>query len=183
MSERERPSKIAGGCLCGSLRYTIDFPEVSSWPPEVTSCQCTKCRKWLSSLQGIALIIPLKDFSFPCSDSKDASQLRDFESSEDSKRAFCGNCGSGLTFRNSVHMPDTVEVFVGTLDEEYLIGKVKKGEESKSGQKQEREGGYGKQLAVVQETLFWNQRIEGVTDLSPSGKKWWGMIFDGESFE
>lgn len=88
----------------------------------------------------------------------------------------------GLTFRNSVHMPDTVEVFVGTLDEEYLIGKVKKGEESKPGQRQQREGGY-RELAVVQETLFWNQRIEGVTDLSPSGKKWWGMIFDGESFE
>ena len=80
-------------------------------------------------------------------------------------------------------MPTTVELWIGTLDEEVLIGKVKQEQENQSGEMQEREGGFGKELAVVKETLFWNHRIEGVTDVAPSGKKWWGMIHDGTSFE
>ena len=90
---------------------------------------------------------------------------------------------AGLTFQHMVHMPDTVELWIGTLDEEDLIGKPKEGIEKKAGQEPEREGGWGQVLAVVKETLFWDHRIVGVTDVGPSGKKWWGMIREGESFE
>ena len=30
-----RPEKISGGCLCGSIRYDIKFPEGTSWPADV----------------------------------------------------------------------------------------------------------------------------------------------------
>lgn len=30
-----RPEQITGGCLCGSIRYAITFPEDASWPADV----------------------------------------------------------------------------------------------------------------------------------------------------
>ena len=35
MAEQSYPSQITGGCLCASIRYTISFPDASSWPPYV----------------------------------------------------------------------------------------------------------------------------------------------------
>lgn len=37
----DRPDQIAGGCLCGAIRYTIDFPDAESWPPGVSLSICT----------------------------------------------------------------------------------------------------------------------------------------------
>lgn len=31
----DRPEKVTGGCLCGSIRYDITFPEDASWPADV----------------------------------------------------------------------------------------------------------------------------------------------------
>lgn len=30
------PQTIAGGCLCGNVRYTIAFPDKADWPPGVS---------------------------------------------------------------------------------------------------------------------------------------------------
>lgn len=87
---------------------------------------------------------------------------------------------AGLTFQNEEEWPGDVELWIGTLDEEVLIGKPKA--ETKAGEKVEREGGLGKEICVVKESLFWENKIDGVTDQGPSGKKWWGMIGDGTPF-
>jgi hypothetical protein len=29
-----RPESIAGGCLCGAIRFTISFPNDADWPPQ-----------------------------------------------------------------------------------------------------------------------------------------------------
>ncbi|PSN68116.1 hypothetical protein BS50DRAFT_491527 [Corynespora cassiicola Philippines] len=177
------PAQITGGCLCASIRYTVTFPNEASWPPQVHhACQCTQCRKWLSSLLPIAISIPVPNISFPSQDSKDPSQLKIFESSPDVERKFCGKCGSGLTFQHLKAMPDTLELWLGTLDEEVLIGE--KMAEEKPGEEPHREGGWGQDLTNIQETLFWGHKIEGVTDGGPGAKakKWWGMIGQGTSF-
>lgn len=79
-------------------------------------------------------------------------------------------------------MPDSVELWAGTLDEEVLIGRPRAVEEGKGAG--EREGGWGTQLCDVKETLFWGNAIKGVTDggAGAKGKKWWGMIEEGEAF-
>ncbi|KAF2115382.1 hypothetical protein BDV96DRAFT_687324 [Lophiotrema nucula] len=163
-----------------------DFQEgVNILQPQCSSCQCTQCRKWLSSLHPIALTIPLSNLSLPATDSKDGSQLKTFNSSPDCERKFCGSCGSGLTFQNLNAMPDTVELWIGTLDEEVLIGKPKSGSaDSIPGEQVEREGGWSQELCQVKETLFWGHRIEGVTDIGSgvNGKKWWDMIGEGSPF-
>lgn len=82
------------------------------------------------------------------------------------------------------HMPESVELWIGTLDEEVLIGAVAQGGENEGNgvREMKREGGWGTEIAKVKETLFWGKRIEGVTDGGGGGKKWWGMIGDGTPF-
>ena len=83
-------------------------------------------------------------------------------------------------------MPNTTELWIGTLDEDVLIGTPLPHQEGReeSGEKVQRQGGFGSLLVQVKDTLFWNNAIAGVTDQGPArqGKKWWGMIGKGESF-
>ncbi|KAF1952076.1 hypothetical protein CC80DRAFT_185574 [Byssothecium circinans] len=202
------PSQITGGCLCASIRYTIRFPTASSWPPYCSSCQCTQCRKALGSLHPIALTIPLANLAFHFQnrdkdktaddeteeedkagkDTEGNTLLRRYESSPGCERTFCARCGSSLTFRNFKAMPETLELWVGTLDEEVLIGRAAAAGggdgDAQVGGEVERQGGYGSVLCDVKETLFWGHRIDGVTDggSGARGKKWSGMIGVGESF-
>lgn len=92
----------------------------------------------------------------------------------------------GITFRSLAHMPRTTELWIGTLDEDVLIGTPLPGQADNEalGQKVERRGGFGALLAKVQDTLYWNNVIPSVTDQGPArrGRKWWGMIGQGESF-
>lgn len=37
MTSKSRPESITGGCLCGSIRYTIHFPADAEWPPSHVS--------------------------------------------------------------------------------------------------------------------------------------------------
>ena len=58
-------------------------------------------------------------------------------------------------------------LFMGTIDEEYLIGKKVEGseEETAMGVKTRREGGFAKDLSNMKMGhLFWNNVIAGVTD-------------------
>jgi hypothetical protein len=33
MTDTARPESIAGGCLCGAVRFVVVFPNESDWPP------------------------------------------------------------------------------------------------------------------------------------------------------
>lgn len=64
------PLTISGGCLCGSIRYEIAFPEDHQWPPKVSSCASHHSRQFLRGTHGNhALIRQLYFFKPPLIDS------------------------------------------------------------------------------------------------------------------
>lgn len=172
-----RPEKITGGCLCGSVRYDMTFPEGTSWPADVSqsitstyaqltsqtcSCQCSICRKFSGSLISHDIILKPHQLS----DITKAPTYSEYQSSEGGFRSFCSNCGSGLTWRISF-VPDMIIVFLGTIDEQFLIGNKIEGseEQTENGLIVKRDGGLCKDLTGMNMGhLYWNNRIPNVTD-------------------
>lgn len=159
------PSQITGGCLCASIRYTISF-SASQWPPSTSNCQCTTCRKWTTTLVSHALLLDAAQLHFTAKDT-----YATYQSSEKAERAFCSKCGSGLTWTSEEAMPGKVVLMTGTVDEEWIMGTRKEGEETEAGREVEWEGGYKEELCRPKISLFWENKIEGVTDFDMGQKK------------
>ncbi|KAL8738392.1 MAG: hypothetical protein Q9181_000814 [Wetmoreana brouardii] len=120
--DKAKPT-VTGGCLCGAVRYSIDFPAGSTWPPESHICQCTQCRKHTGSL--MAPFINLKPSQFRWSKTPSGSETpeayKEFSSSKGVYRGFCSSCGAALNWR-SPEVTDVIEILIGTIDEKWLIG-------------------------------------------------------------
>jgi hypothetical protein len=126
------------------------------------TCQCNLCRKFTGALISHDVIIKPEQIS----DISKASTYKEYRSSEAAVRTFCSNCGSGLTWKID-YVPDMVVLFMGTIDEEFLIGKKVEGSEKETplGVEFKRDGGLSKELASMNlGHLFWNNAIPGVSD-------------------
>ncbi len=77
---------LAGRCLCGAVRVTLDDPEFA-----VEICQCSICRRW-----GGAFHAGQRGGSVSIEGEGSASLYR---SSDWAERAFCNTCGTSLWFR------------------------------------------------------------------------------------
>ncbi|KAH7043172.1 Mss4-like protein [Macrophomina phaseolina] len=170
MTSKSRPDSVTGGCLCGAIRYTIHFPADAEWPPSHNAtCQCTQCRKTTGSLLPQLLEIPLSHVTPDLTPTYDAAALpsyRLYRSSSRACRGFCTACGSSLTWIDA-ERPETIEVHVGTLDEEVLIGRLvesKEEERDEYGVRQKREGGWGRELGKARWHNFVENAVPGVTD-------------------
>jgi hypothetical protein len=94
---------LAGGCLCGHIRY-----EIKQMPEATGICHCESCRR-AAGAESVAWAVNNADaFAFT------EGQPRIFRSSEGVERTFCGDCGSTLTYRSS---PDSIDVTLATLDD------------------------------------------------------------------
>ncbi|MBL6946694.1 MAG: GFA family protein [Rhodospirillales bacterium] len=110
MSETE---VFEGGCLCGEVRYRISGPVSPA-----AHCHCSMCRKaggapvvtWIAVKTAALLWLKSKPAIYP--------------SSKGCERAFCGNCGSQLTFHTDRY-PDEVDITVGSLDQPELFEPVR----------------------------------------------------------
>ncbi|KAI8718542.1 CENP-V/GFA domain-containing protein [Fusarium sp. LHS14.1] len=154
MPEKEpiTPSSITGGCLCGAIKYTVNFTPEFPWPPVSSSCQCTMCRKWTSSLVAQFLVLSPEQLTpalntFP--------SFKEYTSSPDRFRGFCSECGTSIAWRSADYTP-IFDLYLGTLDEEWLV-----------------DGETGKALAVPNGTQYWLQNaIHGITDKLKGGKEY-----------
>ncbi|KAL5597527.1 hypothetical protein FOBRF1_011320 [Fusarium oxysporum] len=152
-NNQDTPSAITGGCLCGAIRYTVNFNEEYPWPPISSACQCTMCRKWTSSLIAQFLVISPKQIS-PALGT--FASFKEYMSSPGRFRGFCGDCGTSLAWRSADYTP-IFGLYLGTLDEKYLVG----------------DGVVAKTLATPNGTQYWMQNsIHGVTDVLKGGKKY-----------
>lgn len=108
MTPSPTPS-LAGGCLCGAIRYTV-----STAISQLRACHCTHCQKASGTGASINATIPSASFAL----TKGAP--RRFDDKADSGRTlyrhFCGDCGSPI-YSQRATMPELMVLKVGTLDD------------------------------------------------------------------
>lgn len=95
----------AGGCHCGNVRY-----EVSGDPRHVALCHCSDCRKSAGAPMVAWAMFGEDDFKVT------KGEAKTFNSSGQSMRSFCPDCGTGLYFRNAKTLPGIVDVQAATFD-------------------------------------------------------------------
>ncbi|KAK0636539.1 Mss4-like protein [Bombardia bombarda] len=171
------PKTITGGCLCGGLRYLVEFPIDHDFRAGSETCQCTQCRKQTGGLFLVSHRVSTAAFRFTGSH----ATLRQFNATPNVDRAFCSDCGSLIYWRpkDKSYLCFTV----GTVDPLYLIGEghpegvasTARGSGAAGGDKASQpetesvpEGGYGMALANGCGRHYWcKNEIKGVTDGIP----------------
>ncbi|KAI9696330.1 MAG: hypothetical protein M1820_008172 [Bogoriella megaspora] len=149
---------------------------MSSRPTALTGgCQCGAIRYSLNIS---------KDEQWPTNQPplSTSASYKEYDSSSNVYRSFCSSCGCSLTF-NYKDKPEETDLYVGTLDEECLVGKKIPGSEkdTEHGVVTQREGGIGKECFESGVNFYCENAIHGITDLGP-GHKFYKMDQDGTAF-
>ncbi|KAK4189507.1 Mss4-like protein [Podospora australis] len=144
------PKTITGGCLCGSIRYRVDFPPDHNFQTSSGTCQCTQCRKQTGGLFFVEHFISPASTAFSLTSSSDpSSTMKTYSASPIADRHFCGKCGSFLYWKAKDASQDGLYLAVGSIDEEFLVG----------------ENAYGEALVNGGGKHIWcENEIKGVTD-------------------
>ena len=95
---------IAGGCFCGSLRYSIQRGDYVT-----ANCHCTMCRRVHAAPFVTWLVVPVAQFAYT------HGKPTTLASSAGGTRYFCDRCGTHIACVNVSH-PDVVDVTLGSLD-------------------------------------------------------------------
>jgi len=106
---------LAGGCVCGGIRYQALNP-----PQRITVCHCLWCQRRTGTAFGTEVVFANQDLAF--SETVEAGCYR--HHSDESGRwldvYFCSRCGSNLGFTLEV-VPEIRTVPAGTLDHPELL--------------------------------------------------------------
>ena len=94
---------LAGGCLCGAIRYRLDTPTL--WRG---ICHCVTCRSAAGAASVAWLTVAADGFRL------ERGTLATFASSPGVTRGFCDRCGTSLTYRSG---PATIDVTLASLDD------------------------------------------------------------------
>lgn len=78
-----------GGCLCGSIRYTI-----TRRPTAVLDCHCSMCRRESGAPSLVFVGYRRADVSM-------GGPLKYYHSSDVAKRGFCPDCGSPICYEDN----------------------------------------------------------------------------------
>jgi hypothetical protein len=108
MAEPSDGFQVDGSCLCGAVRFRIRTPTLFCG-----HCHCSMCRRnhgaafvtWFALPSGSLEILT------------GSESLRQFRSSEQGTRSFCGSCGSSL-FCESTRHPERVDVALANMEGE-----------------------------------------------------------------
>ena len=95
-----------GQCMCGEIRY-----ELTGEPKVVALCHCSDCRR-----SAGAPAVSWAMFDEPAL-TVTQGKPKTINSSGAAMRSFCGNCGTGLFYRNAENLPDIVDIQTATLDD------------------------------------------------------------------
>lgn len=137
------------------------------------------CRKFTGSLFPQLMPVQNEQVTPPLFSSP---AYKEFSSSPGRFRGFCGNCGSPLVWR-SAEKPTEFDIFLGSIDEKFLVGERVEGTEKKTPQgiTVERRGGLGRDICTPNQVqLFCENAIPGVTDLLHGGKRYLAWDDNGE---
>jgi hypothetical protein len=100
----------AGGCLCGAVRYTVQWP-----PAAVATCSCKNCQRQAGSALSLLAVVPRAALEIK-------GELKTFVDTADSgnavERQFCPSCGSPIiSDMQSARDQGIIFLKAGTLDE------------------------------------------------------------------
>ena len=98
--------KLAGGCQCGAVRYTV-----SGAPKHSALCHCEGCRKSAGAPMVGWAAFAEADLAVT------QGEPVTYNSSGSTLRSFCGRCGTGLFYRNAEFLPGIVDIQSSTLDD------------------------------------------------------------------
>jgi len=105
-TDMTEPSFLAGGCLCGAVRYRID----GELGP-IVLCHCGQCRKAQGGAFAVNAPVRAADFHLLAG----AEALKAYASSPGKWRSFCAHCGSPIHSRRD-DRPEVLRLRIGTLD-------------------------------------------------------------------
>lgn len=97
-------SPLAGGCLCGAIRYRLTGPIIFCG-----ICHCRSCRLSAGAESVGWATVAAGDFAL------DAGSPAAYASSPAVQRGFCAKCGTTLTFR--LEGGDSIDVTLASLDD------------------------------------------------------------------
>ncbi|HVJ41422.1 MAG TPA: GFA family protein [Dongiaceae bacterium] len=101
---QRKPATLAGGCLCGEIRYRI-----TPLAADIDYCHCEMCRRWSGAPVSAWAQVPASQFRLL------KGTATPYASSKIGIRYFCPTCGA------SVFMTDrdgtSVGIMLGTLDD------------------------------------------------------------------
>lgn len=104
---------IAGGCLCGRVRFHTE-----ARPIVARLCWCRDCQAFAAGNATVNVVFPADGFEIE-------GETRDYVSTADSgnvmHRRFCPHCGTPL-FSQSEARPNLIIARAGALDDPELIG-------------------------------------------------------------
>ena len=104
-------SIMSGGCMCGAVRYDTKGETFG-----VTHCHCHSCRK-----HNGAPVVTLAGYKAD-QVTFTGDERKIYESSPGVGRAFCGNCGTPLTWEgNNDDMGPIFEFHISTFDNPELL--------------------------------------------------------------
>jgi hypothetical protein len=98
--------EVAGGCLCGAVRFSVRLPSLAC-----VHCHCSMCRR--NHGAGYVTWVAVREERLAVTRGTDA--LVRYQSSEHGSRSFCGRCGSSLFCVNDTH-PGQVDIPLGAMD-------------------------------------------------------------------
>lgn len=93
-----------GGCLCGSVRYTLKGELL--WAGH---CHCESCRRQTSSPITSFFCVYEKDMMFM------GNALETYASSKGVERGFCKKCGTPMYYMNE-NRPGEIDLYATSLD-------------------------------------------------------------------
>ncbi|RBP47067.1 GFA family protein [Arenicella xantha] len=102
-------TNLTGSCLCGAIRY-----QAETLRHTIGNCHCGMCRKFSGAAFSTFGEVPADKFRWTSGEHK----LKTYVAQNGSKRQFCSDCGSSLTFAQARGGEDIVEFSLGTLDSE-----------------------------------------------------------------
>jgi hypothetical protein len=93
---------LAGGCLCGAVRYRI-----SAEPRSADYCHCRMCRRAAGAPVMARLTVANESFAWT------KGEPAVYRSSQEAERFFCSTCGTQLALRDE---PEYLDVTLASLD-------------------------------------------------------------------
>ncbi len=105
----EKTSAVTGSCMCRAVRY-----QCNGEPLTVAYCHCQDCRRHTGAPAVVWIVYDAEQVQYTTGTPKI------HESSPGVGRAFCGDCGTPLTWQAESKRfkgKQIVEFYVGTLDD------------------------------------------------------------------